>query len=353
MLGLNASWKPYSLHFKQPAVTSRGALTDKPGYYLALMSEGGHYGVGECSLLPGLSPDGQGDLVAALDQVCNAIATAQSTEVAIPTAFPALRFAVEQAGLALRHPQGPIFSTPFTQEGAGIAINGLIWMADRRSMQAQIRRKLDEGYRCIKLKIGALDFEEELRLLSEIRREYGASEVELRVDANGAFRVDEALEKLQRLAALELHSIEQPIAPGQYESMAHLVAASPLPIALDEELIGVHAPGDRVALLEQVKPHYLILKPSLLGGFAEAEEWIALAEARGIGWWVTSALESNLGLNLLAQWCAGLGNPMPQGLGTGLLYTNNLPTPLSIRQGRLYYDLTFDPSDYGRFYADV
>ena len=229
------------------------------------------------------------------------------------------------------------FPSAFSAGEAGIEINGLIWMGDRETMLQRIRAKLDAGFHCIKVKIGAIDFQSELDLLKFIRRRFGREDVELRVDANGAFAPETALERLDALAKYDLHSIEQPIRQGQWREMARLCARTPVPIALDEELIGVNDAGPKRDLLEAIRPRYIILKPALAGGFSGTEEWIRLAEARGIGWWVTSALESNIGLSALAQWTYGLQNPMPQGLGTGLLYTNNIPSPLQLTGERLYY----------------
>ena len=220
----------------------------------------------------------------------------------------------------------------------GIPINGLIWMGDYQMMLEQIERKIETGFRCVKLKIGAIRFEEELALLRHIRAKLPAGKVELRVDANGAFTPAEAMEKLQRLAELEIHSIEQPIRAGQWEEMARLAAASPLPIALDEELIGHDTYEEKTRLLQTIRPRYIILKPSLHGGIHGCEEWIEIAGREGIGWWITSALESNIGLNSIAQWCATLSNPLPQGLGTGALFTDNIDLPLEVRGDCLWFN---------------
>lgn len=231
-----------------------------------------------------------------------------------------------------------LFDSPFTRGEQGIPINGLIWMNDAENMLRQIKEKLDGGSRCLKLKIGAVDFDDELRLLRFVRQQFSEGELTIRLDANGAFSPEEALQKLHRLAAFGIHSIEQPIAPGQWEEMARLTSESPIDIALDEELI---APGCSLhyeELLDAVRPHYLVLKPSLHGGISGCTRWIEEAEKRGIGWWITSMLESNIGLNAIAQWCATLQNTLPQGLGTGMLYTNNLPMPLTIRGNSLWFD---------------
>ena len=245
---------------------------------------------------------------------------------------------MEQAFLSLEAKQeGVLFPSPFTEGQVPIPINGLIWMGDKDYMQQQIREKLSQGFHCIKMKIGAIDFETEYQLLKNIRQEYAPSDIELRVDANGAFSPLEALEKLKRLADLQIHSIEQPIRAGQYEQMARLCEASPLPIALDEELIGVACPERKKEILQWIRPAYIILKPSLIGGYRGSEEWIDLAEKQGIGWWVTSALEGNVGLSAIAQWTYTLKNPLPQGLGTGSLYTNNFPSSLEVKNGGLWW----------------
>lgn len=230
-----------------------------------------------------------------------------------------------------------LWNTAFSRGEAGIPINGLIWMGDFDKMLVQIEAKMKGGFRCIKLKIGAINFEEELALLRHIRAHFSAGEVELRVDANGAFSPVDAMEKLKRLSELDIHSIEQPIRAGQWEEMARLTSESPLPIALDEELIGCNTLEGKQRLLSAIRPQYIILKPSLHGGFTGGEEWIAEAEKRNIGWWITSALESNIGLNAIAQWCATFNNPLPQGLGTGMLFTDNVDMSLEIRKDCLWF----------------
>ena len=218
-----------------------------------------------------------------------------------------------------------------------VAVDGLIWMGDFDTMLSRIEEKMAAGFRCIKLKIGAIGFEDELALLRHIRAHFSSREIELRVDANGAFSPADAMEKLKRLSELELHSIEQPIRAGQWEEMARLAADSPLPIALDEELIGCNTPEGKRKLLSAINPQYIVLKPSLHGGICGGNEWIAEAEKRHIGWWITSALESNIGLNAIAQWCATFDNPLPQGLGTGLLFTDNVEMPLEVRKDCLWF----------------
>ena len=232
-----------------------------------------------------------------------------------------------------------LFPSGFSSGLNTIPINGLIWMGNEAFMKKQIQEKIEAGFRCIKMKIGAIDFEAELNLLKSIRKEFSEVDIELRVDANGAFNPSEALEKLKRLSDFKLHSIEQPIKQGQIEEMAVLCKKTPLPIALDEELIGVFSMTDKQNLLETIKPQFIILKPTLVGGFKGSEEWIEQANSLNIGWWITSALESNIGLNAIAQWTYTLNSKLPQGLGTGSLYTNNFDSPLTIQNGALQYDV--------------
>ncbi len=333
--------EPRTLHFKQPAKTSRGAYTTRRLWYLHLTNDDcpGREGIGECAPLPDLSCDARPDYETLLRRFCAGIAQRGSWDPAALRDYPSMLFGIETAFRHYERQSYALWDTPFSRSEAGIPINGLIWMADYERMLAQIETKLASGFRCVKLKIGAIHFEDELRLLRYIRRHFSAGEIELRVDANGAFAPSEALEKLKRLAELDLHSIEQPIRAGQWETMARLTAATPLPIALDEELIGVNDPIEKERLLDTIRPHYIILKPSLHGGLQGANEWIRMADEREIGWWITSALESNIGLNAIAQWCATFDNPRPQGLGTGALFTDNVAMPLSIRRDCLWYGL--------------
>ena len=331
---------PRLLHFRQPAGTSRGTYTTRKVWYLHLTSPDfpGRVGIGECAPLPALSCDDLPDYEVILAKACRRLEERQGRlDVDSLCDYPSILFGLETA---IRHffaGSWALCDTAFSRGEAGIPINGLIWMGDFDKMLSQIEKKMEAGFRCIKLKIGAINFEEELALLRHIRTRFSSKEIELRVDANGAFSPVDAMEKLKRLSELDLHSIEQPIRQGQWREMARLCARTPVPIALDEELIGVNDAGQKRELLEAIRPRYIILKPALAGGFSGTEEWIRLAEARGIGWWVTSALESNIGLSALAQWTYGLQNPMPQGLGTGLLYTNNIPSPLQLTGERLYY----------------
>lgn len=323
-----AEYSRYLLHFKEDAGTSRGVLKEKETFFVKVWDESCPevFGMGECALFRGLSADDRKNYEEKLEEVCQRIEEVKMEEL---EEWSSIRFGVEMAlqDLAMGGRQ-LYFPSAFTEGRLAIEINGLIWMGDKSTMLQRIQQKLEAGFHCIKLKIGAIDFEAELSLLQYIRERFSCEKVELRVDANGVFAQEEAMSKLEALAAFGLHSIEQPIRQGQWEEMAHLCRETPIPIALDEELIGVYGRKKKLELLEKVQPQYIILKPALCGGFSGAREWIELAEKRGIGWWVTSALESNIGLNALAQWVATLGNPMPQGLGTGQLYTNNLWSPL-------------------------
>jgi O-succinylbenzoate synthase len=326
----------HTLLFKRPSGTSRGVLTEKDTYFLILEAIG-KQGIGECGLLKGLSIDDVPEYEAILEELCNQLNN-NTLDSTLISNFPSLQMGLEMAQESLKA-DSPflLYPSDFTKSISPIPINGLVWMGEFDFMQAQIEEKLTQGFRCVKLKIGALDFSKELLLLEQIRKHFTAQQIEIRVDANGAFSPESALDKLKILAQFELHSIEQPIAAGQHEQMRVLCEQSPLSIALDEELIGVSS-MQKEALLDKIRPQYIILKPSLLGGFAASLEWIQLAEARQIGWWVTSALESNIGLNAIAQWTATLTTDRPQGLGTGGLYTNNIPSPLVVENGYLRYD---------------
>lgn len=330
-------YRKYELRFKQAAGTSRGVLNTRTVWYLFL-EENGQTGLGECAPLPGLSRETPEQIDYLIEDVCtDPLHFAENQELLLD--YPSLAFALETALLDLRNGGTRIlFPSAFTEGKAGIPINGLIWMGEATKMQEQIEAKLASGFSCIKLKIGAIDFETELSLLQSIRERFDAGQMTLRVDANGAFKVDEAPAKLARLAALQLHSIEQPIAAGRWADLAKLCDTTPLPIALDEELIGLNKRDDKELLLDLVRPHYLVLKPSLHGGMAGCDEWIELAEDRNIGWWITSYLESNIGLNALAQWAFTKNVTTHQGLGTGQLFTNNIDSPLEICGEQLWFD---------------
>lgn len=333
---MKATATPYTLQFKRPSGTSRGVMTTKETWFLVL-EEGEHYGIGECGILRSLSYDDVPGYEDKLREVCDLINQGETVLSHTLESFPSIRFGLEQALLSLRR-ENPfiLFPSDFTSGMVPIPINGLIWMGDASYMRSQVSEKLDQGFRCLKMKIGAIDFDSEYEILRTLRKEYSADILELRVDANGAFAPEKALPILEKLAELEIHSIEQPIRAGQWEEMARLCENTPLSIALDEELIGVPT-AKQEELLSQISPQYIILKPSLIGGFEAGSHWINLAEKRGVGWWVTSALESNIGLNAIAQWTHTLANPMPQGLGTGSLFTNNFESPLEVRKGSLSY----------------
>lgn len=328
---------PRTLHFKKPAGTSRGTYTERKSWFLVLSSpeEQGRQGIGECAPLPRLSCDDVPGYEEILAEACRKFAETGQIDVEGLRDYPSILFGMETALLHFKAGSIAFWDTPFSRGEAGIPINGLIWMGSYEDMLRQAADKLESGFRCIKLKIGAIDFESEWDILHRIRRQFPADKIELRVDANGAFSPDEAMKKLDRLAELDLHSIEQPIRAGQWEEMARLAAASPVPIALDEELIGCNTPEKKRELLSFIAPRYIILKPSLHGGLHGCKEWIEEAGNRQIDWWITSALESNIGLNAIAQWCATLGNPLPQGLGTGMLFTDNIDMPLEIHDGKL------------------
>lgn len=331
---------PYTLHFKRPAGTSRGIYHDHKIWYVVVssVSEPERWGVGECAPLFDLSCDYNENYEQTLNYFCRKLEKEGQLDIEALRSYPSILFGLETALRQLEEGSYQLWNTPFSRGEAGIPINGLIWMGDYDYMLEQIEVKMQQGFRCIKLKIGAINFEEELKLLQLIRQRYNADQITLRVDANGAFSPSDALDKLKRLAELDLHSIEQPIRAGQWNEMAKLADATPLPIALDEELIGVNQPDEKKRLLEDIRPQYIILKPTLHGGICGATEWIELAESMNIGWWITSALESNVGLNAIAQWCSTFSNLLPQGLGTGALYTNNVEMPLEIKGDCLWYN---------------
>lgn len=351
----------HTLIFKQASGTSRGVLHTKNSWIIELFDDANPslIGKGEASIIENLSPDWNANYENQLAEICKNVNDHIATNFSKLHDFPSIRFALESALLDLNNGGKEIyFPSEFTQGEKSISINGLIWMGSKEFMEEQIREKIEEGYSCIKLKIGTsaesiltreglsdrsavtpITFEDELDLLKSIRAKFSRSEMELRVDANGAFSLEDAPKKLDQLAKFDLHSIEQPIKQGQFEAMKKLCASTPLPIALDEELIGVNSFDKKAELLSFIKPQYIILKPSLVGGFQSSDEWISLAEKNKIDWWITSALESNVGLNAIAQYTFTKNNPMPQGLGTGQLYTNNFPSGLKIERGRLSYFL--------------
>ncbi|MFK5973418.1 MAG: o-succinylbenzoate synthase [Flavobacteriaceae bacterium] len=336
---MKASYKKYILDFKRPSGTSRGVLVQKETWFL-ILQKNGKLGIGECGLFRGLSVDDVFCYEEKLQWTCDHINLGKDKLWQELVEFPSIQFGVEQAFLSLKSDNPfKLFPSSFTEKERHITINGLIWMGDKGFMFEQIQQKLEAGFSCIKMKIGAIDFKAEVKLLADIRKRFSKEEIEIRVDANGAFAPKEALEKLQVLSNFDLHSIEQPIKQGNHLKMSELCDKTPLPIALDEELIGVFGVRKKEKLLQTIQPQYIILKPSLVGGFKGSEEWIAIAEKHAIAWWVTSALESNIGLNAISQWTFTLENTMPQGLGTGNLYTNNFESPLTAEKGYIYYHL--------------
>ncbi len=340
---LKAHFKQYQLRFNSPVLTSRGSMSVKNGYYL-FITDGTKTGIGECSYIEGLSPDDLVNYERALSQLCNGIE--QGSKELFPSFndFPSIAFGYETALLDFSSGGNRVlFKSEFTNGSATMPINGLVWMGSKTFMQQQIQQKINDGFSCIKLKVGAIDFEKELELLDFIRGKFPAEVMEIRLDANGAFKFDFALQQLEKLALYQVHSIEQPIKQGQIERMMRLCKESPIPIALDEELIGVSGKV-REELLQFIQPHYIILKPALLGGLGACEQWIQTAQKQNIRWWATSALESNIGLNAIAQWVFTKKNALVQGLGTGSLYTKNIPSPLYVSSGCIGYNGEWDVS---------
>lgn len=345
---LSFSYIKRTLDFRFEAGTSRGVLTTREVFWIKVLDPQRPevVGWGEAAPLVKLSPDHRPDFEEILRNTLETLndvvfdleepAILRQLIALIPFELPSIRFGLETALLDLAMGgKKSLFPNRFFDGGEGISINGLIWMGDRDFMLEQIDQKLRDGFDCIKMKIGAIDFEQEVELLRYIRSRFSKEQIALRVDANGAFSPDNSLEKLHRLAELDIHSIEQPIRAGQWKRMGELCQVTPLPIALDEELIGI---GEKESLLDAIQPQHIILKPTLLGGILETREWVRLAEERNIGWWMTSALESNIGLNAISQLASALDTTIPQGLGTGKLYHNNLDSPLEIRSGQIFYN---------------
>lgn len=337
---IRATWKEVQLRPKFELGTSKGTITSRTVWYL-IAWDGERpeiKGIGEAALFPGHSKEFPADVRTKLLDLCTDTSGWAARMDRDLVDVPSVRFAVEQCLRDLEASGSKVlFPSPFTLGQQGIPINGLVWMGDRSTMRGRIREQIDKGFTTVKMKIGAIGWEDELALLADIRREFGPKDIVLRVDANGAFDARSAPEVLKRLADLHVESIEQPVPPGLYEVMEELCAGSPLPIALDEDLIGLNTRDARVDLLDRVRPQSIVIKPSLVGGWAAAEEWITLAGSRGIGWWITSALESNIGLNAIAQWTATRVVDMAQGLGTGTVYLDNIPSPLNVDRGGLWY----------------
>lgn len=337
---LQAAWKEITLAPRFPLGTSKGVIKERTVWFLTAWDDQRPEvrGIGEAALFPGHSKEFPADVRTKLLELCANTSNWQQRLQDDLVAVPSVRFAVEQCLKDLAAGGSKVlFPSEFTLGRKGIPINGLVWMGDKATMRERIRAQLDAGNRCVKMKIGTLNMEDELDLLAEVRRSFSAADLSLRVDANGAFTHANVMPVLERLARLQVESIEQPVAPGLYEVMTEVCASAPLPIALDEDLIGLNSPEAKQDLLDHVKPQHIVIKPSLVGGWAAAQEWIVLAGQRGIGWWITSALESSIGLNAIAQWTATLGVEVPQGLGTGQLYTDNIPCPLMVERGQLHY----------------
>ena len=328
-----ATFKKHLLEFKQASGTSRGVLHTKETYFLEI-TEGEKKGIGECALFRGLSFEDIPEYEEMLQWLCDNINENKKILRKELLHFPSIWFGYEQAMLNLKHGEDLYFPSDFSEGYSSIKINGLIWMGDATFLQQQIEEKLDQGFDCLKLKIG-VDWKAEKEIIKQLRAKFPKDEMELRVDANGGFSVEEAKTVLQVLADLEIHSIEQPIKAGQISEMAELCKNSPTPIALDEELIGVLNFEDKKELLEKINPQFIILKPSLVGGFSGTDEWISFAESKKIGWWITSALESNIGLNAIAQYTFTKNAKIPQGLGTGGLFTNNILSRLVLHGDEL------------------
>lgn len=337
---INISEKTF--HFRQPAGTSRGVYTERKSWIIEL-TDGERTGIGECAPLPGLSCDDIPDYEKTLRALCDKFEQEGQIDYNLMRPYPSMLFGLETALLSLFRSEGvkewSLFNNAFTRGERGIPINGLVWMGSYDEMMQRIEEKLSQGYRCIKLKIGAIDFDKELDMVRSIRERFSSKELQIRLDANGGFSYDEALYKMELLSQYAVHSIEQPIKAKQWAFMADLCRESPLPIALDEELIGVNMPEMKRHILNIIKPAYIVLKPSLHGGMHGCREWISIAREMGIGSWITSALESNIGLNAIAQFTAdvyGDNITMAQGLGTGQLFTDNIDMPLEIRDNALW-----------------
>ncbi len=352
-MALQAEYFKKVFRFNFSAKTSRGPMEDKISWFIKLWDDINpeRFGLGECGPLPGLSlddtPDFENVLSSVIQRLCElkrhttfqqfGASTFQRLKETIPLHFPSITFGVETAYLdLLQGGKRIIFRNDFLK-GKAIPINGLIWMGDFDFMMEQVDQKIKDGYRCLKLKVGGLDFDGECALLQEIRTRYAASGISIRLDANGAFMPSDAMTKLRALSKYDIHSIEQPIAAGQSE-MSELCKASPIPIAFDEELIRHENFESRKQLLQKMKPAYVVLKPTLHGGLSGCTQWIELAESLEIGWWVTSALESNIGLNSICQFTANYPIRIPQGLGTGSIYSNNIDSPLKVQEGSISFD---------------
>lgn len=332
MTDFKISIEEKTLHFLQPAGTSRGIYTTRTSWYVIITSayDPEHFGIGECAPLPDLSCDASTDYRDRLEVLCRATEERGCLPRDLMTDKPSMAFGLETAWQHYISCSWTLFDTPFSRGEVSIPINGLVWMGQYDEMLNRMEAKLSDGFRCVKLKIGAIDFDKEIDLIRIIREAFPADKVQIRVDANGAFTPEVALSRLETIAKYDVHSIEQPIRQGQWEQMAYITAESPLPIALDEELIGLHTKADRERLLDIVHPHFIVVKPSLHGGMEGTRQWIDIARRQNIGSWITSALESNIGLNAIAQLTSDIYGPginMAQGLGTGQLFSDNVELP--------------------------
>jgi o-succinylbenzoate synthase len=337
---IKAVYRYKEFKFRQAATTSRGTLHSKKVYFLVLYDDKLPFvnGIGECSVFPGLSMDDTSSFEKKLNEIVDLINRGWFNLKSPIYSYPSINFAIETAMKDLEQQGSKIlYPSAFTEGKDSIRINGLIWIGKEDEMQQQIDSKISLGFKCLKLKIGALDLEEEYKILAQIRKRYSPEDLEIRLDANGAFQPEDALEILYNLSNFAIHSIEQPILPSQLEEMAALCETSPIPIALDEELIGKYPKENKQQLLKLINPQYIILKPGLLGGISSCVEWIDVAENMKIGWWITSSLETSIGLNAIAQWTYTLNNPLVQGLGTGTLFENNIDSPLAVTGEKLYY----------------
>lgn len=343
---VRASFLKKVFRFNFKARTSRGLMKDKSSWFIRIWDyhKPEIFGVGECGPLPGLSIDDRPDFEEALAGVIDQINASsfdgydhEAVKNFIKPGFPSITFGLETALRDLQNGGKRIIYNNSFLQGQPISINGLIWMGDMDFMMNQINQKVARGFKCLKLKVGGLDFDRECDILSYIRRRYFREDITIRLDANGALKIDEVLYKLDEMAKFRIHSIEQPIKPG-LEEMEELCRKSPIPVVFDEELIGVESNEDKTRLLEKLKPHFIVLKPTLHGGLKSCEEWIAIAESLKIGWWITSALESSIGLNAICQFAANYQTQLHQGLGTGTIYENNIASPLTVGGGNIFYD---------------
>jgi o-succinylbenzoate synthase len=349
-MSLQAELIKHVFAFNFRARTSRGVMQQRTSWFVKLWEESNPtvFGIGECAPLPGLSVDDRSDYESVLTETLQSIQLKNYVPVShghalsipslkniVPAGFPSITFGLETALMDLANGGKRMIINNDFMAGRQLPINGLIWMADMDLMLQQIAIKVQEGYTCIKMKVGGLNFEKECDILHYVRKKYYRENLTVRLDANGAFKNDDCLLKLKELSKFDIHSIEQPIKPGQPDVMEEICAKSAIPVALDEELIGVEEYSKKEKLLDKIKPPYIILKPSLHGGLASCQEWIALAGQKSIGWWMTSALESNIGLNAICQFTASFPTTIPQGLGTGQLYEDNIPSPLLVRGGKI------------------